>query len=166
MSYSNLNKALLQNCLGCFEKRAPLQIEASFFNSLLHRISQHSNLNLKDFKWAYLVPQYMDPFANMSTLWLFTVTECMLEMTELMKTVSGTQMISAGCFVPTISVSGVVRLCFNRVSIQVCRKNISNVNIYEKMHFHKTYFYLSYLVTFILEYIFTISIIIYELRYM
>ena len=81
-------------------------------------------------KNSYLVPQNTVPSGEISNLWLFTVTWCIDDVTELMNTVSGVQMMSDGCLVPTMMVSVLFKGCFRRWSFHVCRKNISTVYIY------------------------------------
>ena len=78
----------------------------------------------------YLVPQNTVPSGDISSLWLFTVTWCIELVTELMKTVSGVQIMSEGCFVPTMMVNVLFKGCFNRWSFHVCRKNMSTVYIW------------------------------------
>ena len=62
-----------------------------------------------------------------STLWLLTVTECMVLATASMNTVSGTQMMSDGCLEPMIKVMFSFKVCRSRSSCHLCLKNMSRV---------------------------------------
>lgn len=80
----------------------------------------------------YLVDQNTSPLGDISILWLFVRTSCKYEVTAFSIMVSGTQIISAGCFFPKVIVNLQSKEFLRRSSRHFVRRKKSTVYVCKK----------------------------------